>query len=147
MNALASLTMQAQPMRLRINEQLRPGPVPSSALARVLIEGIEMTNLHLGQVAQLGFIEEIPERTNGRERWRRSAHAVLQFPPRKAQTAEMRTLIDEVDRINFAADLDGLLLSRYQRQEGQVPAGVRAVLTRLMAFPAPRPLIAAECAL
>lgn len=97
----------------------------------------------------------------------------------------MRALIDEINRINFAADLDDLmrsqleqdergtweggqvpysrgvihvtpcelaefleeynkLLSRFEHSEGDARAGARAVLTRLMTFPAPRPPIAEE---
>lgn len=99
----------------------------------------------------------------------------------------MHALIDEVNRINFAADLDdptrfqaeqdeggfgesrihcsrsviqvtpdefnefvaeySKLLSRYERPEGESPAVAQPVLTRLMAFPAPRPPIAGERAL
>jgi hypothetical protein len=181
---VSSLRVQAQPMRLRIDGQLRHGPAPSSALARALGESIEMTNLHLEQIAEHGFIEEIPERSVGRERWWRSVHVELRFPPRKEQPAEMRALIDEVNRINFAADLDDLmrfqaeqdeaasgesrvhysrsvirvtpgefdkfveeynkLLSRFGKPDGGVPTSDRAVLFRLMAFPAPRPPIAEE---
>lgn len=181
---LVWLAVQVQPMRLRIDAQLRHGPAPSSTLARVLGESIEMTNQHLEQLAERGFVEELPERSDDRERWWRSANIEVRFPPRKEQTAEMHALIDEVNRINFAADLDDLmrcqaeqdeggsgenqvyysrsvihvtsgelnefveeynkLLSRYRRPEGETPADGQAVLTRLLAFPAPRPPIAAE---
>ncbi|HEX6520478.1 MAG TPA: ArsR family transcriptional regulator [Streptosporangiaceae bacterium] len=179
---LTSLMLQAQPMRLRIDAQLRHGPASSSTLARVLGESIEFTNLHLLQMTERGFIEEVPELSDGQERWWRSASAELRLPPRKEQTAEMRALIDEINRINFAADVDDLmrsqleqdeseswesqfhysrgaihvtpgelveflqeyskLLSRYERREGDARAGVRAVLTRIVAFPAPAPPVA-----
>jgi Helix-turn-helix domain len=182
---LGSLTVLAQPMRLRIEAQLQHGPASSTTLARVLGESIELTNLHLEQMRKHGFIEEMAERSDGRERWWCSAHVEIRFPPRKEQTAEMRALIDEVNRINFAADLDDLmrsqleqdergtwegghvpysrsvinvtpcelaefleeynkLLSRFERPEGDVRAGARAVLTRLMTFPAPRPPVTEE---
>jgi hypothetical protein len=181
---LAPLTVQAQPMRLRVDAQLRHGPASSSTLARVLGQSIELTNLHLEQMAKHGFIEEMPERSDGQERWWCSARVELRFPPRKEQTAEMRALIDEINRINFAADMDDLmrsqleedgreawesqapysrsvihvtpceleefieeynkLLSRYERPGGDTRTDARAVLTRLMAFPAPPPPIAEE---
>jgi hypothetical protein len=181
---LASLAVQAQPMRPRIEAQLQHGPASSSTLARVLGESIELTNLHLEQMEKHGLIEELPERSDGRERWWCSARIEPRLPPRKEQTAEMRALIDEINRINFAADLDDLmrfqleqdeqgpresttnysrsvihvspgefeefleeynnLLSRYERPEGDTRASARAILIRLMAFPAPRPPVSEE---
>lgn len=116
----AALILLAQPMRLRIDAQLRHGPASSSTLALVLGESIDLTNYHLQQMTEHGFIEEIPELSEGRKRWWRSAHKQLIFPPREEQTPEMRALIDEMNRINFAADLDDLMRSQLEQEESEI---------------------------
>lgn len=126
---VAALTVQAQPMRLRIETQLQHGPSSSSTLARVLGESIELTNHHLEQMAKHGLIEEMPERSDGRERWWCSARSGLPLPPRRERTAEMRALINEINRVNFAADLDSLMRFQLELDEPE-PAENRVHYSR-----------------
>ena len=103
---LESLRLLAQPVRLRIQAQLRYGPANATTLARVLGESTGLTSHHLRQLAKHGFIEEVPELARGRERWWRSARIDWRVPPREEQDAETRALLDEIVRLDFASDLE-----------------------------------------
>ncbi|WP_206681065.1 transcriptional regulator [Actinomadura sp. J1-007] len=59
----------AHPLRQRIAQILRNGPVSSTSLARELGESTGSTSYHLRRLAKYGFVEEVPELAKGRERW------------------------------------------------------------------------------
>lgn len=101
-----ALRLLAHPMRLRIQAQLQHGPANATALARALGESTGLTSHHLRQLAKHGFVEEVPELARGRERWWRLARVDWRVPPRKDQEPEMRALMDEVVRLDLAADVD-----------------------------------------
>lgn len=100
-----ALRLLAQPMRLRIQAQLRHGPANATTLARALGESTGLTSHHLRQLAKHGFIEEVPELAHGRERWWRLARVDWRVPPREEQDPEMRALMDEIARLELATDL------------------------------------------
>lgn len=102
---LEALRLLAQPVRLRIQAQLRHGPANATTLARALGESTGLTSHHLRTLAKHGFIEEVPELAHGRERWWRSARVDWRVPPREEQGPEMRALLDEMVRLDLAADL------------------------------------------
>jgi DNA-binding transcriptional ArsR family regulator len=102
---LEALRMLAQPVRLRIQAQLQHGPANATTLARALGESTGLTSHHLRQLAKHGFIEEVPELARGRERWWRLARVDWRVPPRKEQDPQMRALMDEIARLELAADL------------------------------------------
>lgn len=102
---LEALRLLAQPVRLRIQAQLQHGPANATTLARALGESTGLTSHHLRQLAKHGFIEEVPELARGRERWWRSAHVDWRVLPREEQGPEMRALLDEIVRLDLAADL------------------------------------------
>jgi len=102
---LEALRLLAQPVRLRIQAQLRHGPANATTLARALGESTGLTSHHLRQLAKHGFIEEVPELARGRERWWRSARVDWRVPPREEQGPETRALLDEIVRLDLAADL------------------------------------------
>ena len=102
---LEALRLLAQPVRLRIQAQLRHGPANATTLARALGESTGLTSHHLRQLAKHGFIEEVPELAHGRERWWRSARVDWRVPPREEQGPETRALLDEIVRLDLAADL------------------------------------------
>ena len=102
---LEALRLLAQPVRLRIQAQLQQGPANATTLARALGESTGLTSHHLRQLAKHGFIEEVPELARGRERWWRSARVDWRMPPREEQGPEMRALLDEMVRLDVAADL------------------------------------------
>jgi DNA-binding transcriptional ArsR family regulator len=102
-----ALRLLAQPVRLRIQAQLQHGPANATMLARALGESSGLTSHHLRQLAKHGFIEEVPELARGRERWWRPARVDWRVPPREEQDPEMRALMDEILRLELAADLRG----------------------------------------
>lgn len=102
---LEALRLLAQPVRLRIQAQLRHGPANATTLARALGESTGLTSHHLRQLAKHGLIEEVPELARGRERWWRSARVDWRVPPPDEQDPEMRALLSEIVRLDIAADL------------------------------------------
>jgi DNA-binding transcriptional ArsR family regulator len=175
---LAALKALTHPRRQRLLQHLAlGGPATSAMLARALDLNTGATSYHLRELAKHGFVTEAEIEGRGRERWWRIVPGDLRFPRRSAQSAEMRPVVDEMNRLAYAADLelferlqresDGLgewmdafpysrgtirltldelhaffeeyiaLLNRYKRPANETPDGARAVLTRLLAFPAP----------
>jgi DNA-binding transcriptional ArsR family regulator len=65
----------AHPLRSRLLGALRfHGPATATALAARLGTNSGATSYHLRQLAEAGLVEEDVERSNGRDRWWRSAH-------------------------------------------------------------------------
>ena len=112
-----ALRLLAHPMRHRIARQLRRGPATSTTLARALGLNTGATSYHLRQMARHGFIEELPELARGRERWWRACPVDLRFPPRSRQSPEARPLIDEMNRLDFVADLEQFARFQLERDE------------------------------
>lgn len=109
-----TLRVLAHPLRQRILRHLRREPATSAMLARELGENTGATSYHLRQLARHGFIEELPDRAHGRERWWRAPWRDLRFPPRSEQTAEMRNVLDELNSRMIQEDL--LLFGRFQTE-------------------------------
>ncbi|MFH8610116.1 ArsR/SmtB family transcription factor [Streptomyces sp. NPDC018029] len=195
---LRVLKALAQPRRQQMLQHLTVhGPATSATLARALGLNTGATSYHLRELARYGFVEETRgsgregERDgggrHGRERWWRAVPGDRRFPPRSRQSPEMRLVMDELNHLSYAADLelfarlqrersqeerrsnaaepdewaDALpysrgtirltlselhaffeeyiaLLNRYKRPEADTPADARTVLTRFLAFPAPK---------
>jgi DNA-binding transcriptional ArsR family regulator len=94
----------AHPLRQRILRQLgQHGPATASILGKALGESSGATSYHLRMLARHGFIEEVPERAHGRERWWRSPAQDLRFP-RAARDPEVRTLVEQLNQLKLAAD-------------------------------------------
>ncbi len=69
------LKVVAHPLRVRLLGLLRTdGPATASELGRTVGESSGSTSYHLRELAKFGFIEEDPERRDGRERRWRSRH-------------------------------------------------------------------------
>ena len=65
-----SLIALAHPLRIRIRDRLRrEGPATASQLARQFGESSGATSYHLRMLARHGFVEPVPDRGTGRERW------------------------------------------------------------------------------
>ena len=80
------------PLRVAILRALRTdGPATATALASRLDESSGATSYHLRQLARHGFVEEVPDSGNGRDRWWRPA-----FPGHSVDTA--RWIEDPADR-------------------------------------------------
>jgi hypothetical protein len=121
---LEALRLMAQPVRLRIQEQLRHGPANATTLARALGESTGLTSHHLRQMAKAGFIEEVPELARGRERWWRSARVDWRVPPREDQDPEMRALLDQMVRLDLATDLEEFVRAQLRLDEAAGDAWV-----------------------
>ena len=69
------LRILAHPLRSRLLGALRfHGPATSTALAARLGTNSGATSYHLRQLADVGLVEDDPERSTGRDRWWRAAH-------------------------------------------------------------------------
>ena len=72
---VAALRVLAHPLRGSLLGALRlEGPSTASRLAERLGESSGSTSYHLRQLAAAGFVEEIPDAGNGRDRWWRARH-------------------------------------------------------------------------
>ncbi|WP_030517619.1 transcriptional regulator [Nocardia sp. NRRL WC-3656] len=111
---VAVLRLLAHPLRRRIEEQLRGGPVTATTLAQALGESSGLTSYHLRQLAKYGFVEEVPELATGKERWWRAVPGDRRFPPYTAQTAEMRAASAEISRNTLAELVE--LYEGFERQ-------------------------------
>ena len=70
-----ALKALAHPVRLRMLGLLRgDGPATATRLADRLDLNTGATSYHLRQLADHGFVEEVLDRGNGRDRWWRAAH-------------------------------------------------------------------------
>lgn len=71
----------AHPARVRLLGMLRTdGPATATGLARRLGMNTGATSYHLRQLAEHGFVVDIPARGNARERWWKAAHASTTGP-------------------------------------------------------------------
>ena len=92
----------------------RDGPAISTSLAHARGENTGATSYHLRQLAEHGFVEEVPERRRGRERWWRARTRDIRFPPRSRMDEEVRAAFDELGRLNVADDVAAF--ARFQQQ-------------------------------
>lgn len=96
----------------------------STSLAKALGESTGTTSYHLRKLAELRFIEEIPERSTGRERWWRALPIHLEAPnPDAMDPAEFAALADRV-REQAAHDIDLYyrVLTQYEGPDGWAQA-------------------------
>jgi DNA-binding MarR family transcriptional regulator len=103
----------SHPLRRRILNRLRTdGPATSTTIGGFLGESTGTTSYHLRQLEKYGFIEEIPERSGGRERWWRTVRTPrdLRMPAPESLAEEDRPVLTEVLRLSHAEDM--ALLSR-----------------------------------
>lgn len=104
---LELLRSLAQPRRQQIVQHLAThGPATSAGLGRALGLNTGATSYHLRELARQGFIEEVPEKAHGRERWWRVTRGDVRFPRRADQDVPTRLALDEITHHSLAADLD-----------------------------------------
>ncbi|WP_040690585.1 ArsR/SmtB family transcription factor [Nocardia vinacea] len=113
---VAVLRLLAHPLRRRIEEQLRSGPVNATSLAQALGESTGLTSYHLRQLAKHGFIEEVPELASGKERWWRTVPGDRRYPAYTEQTDDMRAATADMTRHNLAE-----LVELYETFEREAP--------------------------
>jgi DNA-binding transcriptional ArsR family regulator len=113
---LATMKVLANPLRQRILRHLSTvGEATSTTLAAELGVTTGGTSYNLRVLAEHGFVEEIPGRAKGRERWWRAAELNLRFPPYREQSPAMRAAMDEANELWFAQDLEALARFRATR--------------------------------
>ncbi|WP_239570118.1 helix-turn-helix domain-containing protein [Streptomyces sp. G44] len=95
------------------------GPATSATLARALGLNTGATSYHLRELARYGFVEEAPRSGRVRERWWRAVPGDRRFPPRSRQSPETRLVMDELNHLAYAADLD--LFEQAQRERDAEP--------------------------
>jgi predicted ArsR family transcriptional regulator len=106
---LETLKALAHPRRQRILQHLGlHGPATSTGLARDLGLNTGATSYHLRELAKHGFVEDVPELAQGRERWWRAPVRDLRVPPRSRQSKEMQAAVDEMARLQITGDLEEL---------------------------------------
>lgn len=102
-----SLKGLAHPLRIELLGLLRTeGPSTATQLARRAGESSGATSYHLRQLASHGFVEEVPERGNGRDRWWRAAHQstafdVTEFPDDPDTRGALEIFLYEAIRAHF----------------------------------------------
>ena len=123
----AKLKALAHPMRRAMLRHLGAhGPATSTTLGELLGSNTGTTSYHLRQLEKYGFIEEIPERSTGRERWWRRAEATrdLRHPDPRTLTPEARETLAQFQALALEEDhrlLDGLPAA-YDRDPDRVKA-------------------------
>lgn len=111
----------ANPLRRRILSHLQQHQEANSAtLARALGESTGTTSYHLRQLAEQGFVAEIPEKSRGRERWWRALPFHIQAPaPAKMEAAEWSAAIEHAKaRAEHDIDLYFRVLAQYEGPDG-----------------------------
>lgn len=109
------------PLRRRILEYLgRHGEANSTVLARELGESSGTTSYHLRKLAEQRLIEEIPEKSGGRERWWRSLPFSHTTPDPAAMTAEEYAAAEHLALLKIDVDTE---LFRRAHQEYRGPEG------------------------
>jgi DNA-binding transcriptional ArsR family regulator len=111
----------ANPLRRRIlSYLLQHGEANSTSLARALEESTGTTSYHLRKLAEQKFVEEVPGKTDGRERWWRALPFHIQAPhPAKMAAAEWSAAIEHAKaRAEHDIDLYFRVLTEYEGPEG-----------------------------
>jgi DNA-binding transcriptional ArsR family regulator len=97
----------ANPLRQRMLRELELlGEATSTVLAERLGVTTGGTSYNLRILAKHGLVEEVPERARGRERWWRHVRRDVRFDRRGEQDPEMRSTIDDLQRLWLAEDLE-----------------------------------------
>ena len=102
-----ALRVLAHPMRQRILRYLRQaGPATSTTLARDLRENSGIMSYHLRQLAEYGFVQEVPGRGQGRERWWELTPEPL-WIPREGLSPEAQAEASGLRPPSLREDLEG----------------------------------------
>jgi DNA-binding transcriptional ArsR family regulator len=111
----------ANPLRRLILSHLQQHrEANSTSLARALGESTGTTSYHLRKLAEQGFVEEIPEKSRGRERWWRALPFHIQATnPAKMAAAEWSAAIEHT-RVQAEHDIDLYfrVLTQYDGPDG-----------------------------
>ena len=113
------------PVRRRILDYIRQHRVANStAVARALAESTGTTSYHLRKLAEQHLIEEIPERSGGRERWWRLLPVEHVMAAPADRTPEEDSALAEWNSQRLSGDIDLYIraLAEYEGPGGWVQA-------------------------
>ncbi len=115
----------AHPLRLRILRHLgTAGPATSTTLATALGENTGTLSYHLRMLERSGLIEDIPERSTGRERWWRGVRGLdIRRPPQGELTEAERAMAAELDRMRMDEDVE--LARQFTAQQAESDGWMR----------------------
>jgi DNA-binding transcriptional ArsR family regulator len=86
----------SHPLRRAMLRQLNlGGPATSTTIAHALGENTGTTSYHLRILAEAGAIEEVPDRSRGRERWWQTVPVDLREPDYDSLAPQERAALDE----------------------------------------------------
>jgi DNA-binding transcriptional ArsR family regulator len=128
-----ALRVLAHPMRQRILRYLmRVGPATSTTLAAALGENSGIMSYHLRQLAEFGFVQEVAERGQGRERWWQAGPRPM-WIPREGLSLEAQAEVAGLQPPGLAEEMEGFERFRAARETmGEWGRGTWAVMrTRL----------------
>ena len=93
-----ALRALSHPLRGRLLGHLRTyGPSTATRLGQEFGESSGSTSYHLRQLAAYGFVEEVPDEGNGRDRWWRARHRSTHFDTAAFMAAPGgREVVDEL---------------------------------------------------
>ena len=107
----------AHPLRARMAAELAyGGPATATSLARRFGESTGLTSYHLRQLERFGFVEEVPNRGRGRERWWQSVRGDYRWAAGASSSAEIRLVSAELTRVAFDRDQE-ILRSYFANDE------------------------------
>ncbi|MEU7866877.1 helix-turn-helix domain-containing protein [Dactylosporangium sp. NPDC049140] len=116
---LATAKALANPVRQRILRELEIlGEATSTLLAPRLGVTTGGASYNLRVLAEHGFVEEIPERARGKERWWRLTRKHVHFPRQSEQSPQLQAAIEELNQLWLAEDL--ATFARFQGKRPQM---------------------------
>lgn len=108
----------SHPLRGEILRQLELlGQANSTKIAEELGENTGTTSYHLRVLAEVGVIEEVPERSNGRERWWRAVRIDHREPEYESLSDKERSALDARRRAQVPGEIElfNRFLSEYRK--------------------------------
>ncbi|WP_151476540.1 ArsR/SmtB family transcription factor [Streptomyces albicerus] len=121
----AALKALAHPLRLKILRHLGvSGPATSTTLAAALGENTGTLSYHLRRLERGGFIEDVPERPNSRERWWRAVRGLdVRRPAQEEMTESERAVAGALDRMRLDEDIE--LARRFTEEQAESEGWMR----------------------
>ncbi|WUR82489.1 helix-turn-helix domain-containing protein [Streptomyces phaeochromogenes] len=121
----AALKALAHPLRLKILRHLAvSGPATSTTLAAALGENTGTLSYHLRRLERGGFIEDVPERPNSRERWWRAVRGLdVRRPAQDEMTDGERAVAGALDRMRLDEDIE--LARRFTEEQAESDGWMR----------------------
>lgn len=115
-----ALRALAHPLRIRLLGLLRlHGPSTATLLAQRTAQSSGATSYHLRELERFGFVEDVPGRGTGRERWWQAAHRSTSWSNADF-SGPAAVVADELQ--HRIVELRGRLLHSYLEQRASLPA-------------------------